>query len=387
MHMKKILSLLMLVAFLAPAAVFGADSVPAIPLAVYGDLKIDSANAPIGTVVTVFNGATETARVSSTQAGKYFIEVPAANAGANLVYKVNGTYATEKVCANPVSQASDKIDLSITTTTTGGSGSGGSGGGGGGGGGASGGSGNGSGSGSSGSSSSGSGNNTTTNDGSTNLISPGPSVPSVPGQVLGEKVSDSVLEDINSESGILFGGNIDSLLSHLGNKRDLNREANGKKKYIANLIKGLKNYSATNQSAYLNFIVYGTRRTQSLGEGERTGVLDSYKAAFGKLPKTEKEWQDLLKIAQGRWPSEKNKAVEDRAKIEFKKIYGREPNMSNANDNAAITIMAYGLRNAKRNMKSEAAALKTFKFFFKRIPSKASDWDIIRAIAYSGAKR
>jgi hypothetical protein len=61
--------------------------------------------------------------------------------------------------------------------------------------------------------------------------------------------------------------------------------------------------------------------------------------------------------------------------------------MAKANDNAAVTIMAYGLRNTVRNTDSEKASIKTFNAIYKKTPVSAIDWDIVRAIAYSGAKR
>ena len=76
-----------------------------------------------------------------------------------------------------------------------------------------------------------------------------------------------------------------------------------------------------------------------------------------------------------------------RALASFKKIYARDAKMDNANDNAAVTVMAYGLRPSARNLNSEKAAIISFKYFMKRNPSSAVDWDMVRAIAYSGAKR
>jgi hypothetical protein len=61
--------------------------------------------------------------------------------------------------------------------------------------------------------------------------------------------------------------------------------------------------------------------------------------------------------------------------------------MNNANDNAAVTIMAYGLRPAGRNLNSEKAAILSFKYIYKKNPITAEEWDVVRAIAYSGAKR
>ena len=158
-------------------------------------------------------------------------------------------------------------------------------------------------------------------------------------------------------------------------------------KYLANLTHNEKNFLPADANRLNWFITYGTVGTKILGAGERAGVISSYKSAFGKLPKTEAEWQDAVKIANGRWPSELNAAAETKAKASFKKIYGRAVDMNKANDNAAVTVMAYGLRPSARNLNSEKAAILAFKYFIKRSPVSAADWDIVRAIAYSGAKR
>ncbi|MFA5248294.1 MAG: S8 family serine peptidase [Patescibacteria group bacterium] len=135
------------------------------------------------------------------------------------------------------------------------------------------------------------------------------------------------------------------------------------------------------------FIQIGTPTTNKLGAGERAGSLNSYFTAFGAVPSSVSDWQDVIKIANGRWPSQKIQVAEDNAIIKFKKIYLRTPDMNNPNDNAAVTVMAYGLRPANRNMNSEKTAIKSFKAIFKYNPYSAIDWDAVRAIAYSGAKR
>ena len=135
------------------------------------------------------------------------------------------------------------------------------------------------------------------------------------------------------------------------------------------------------------FIQTGTLTTQSLGAGERAGALNSYVSAFGSFPETIAQWQDVIKIANGRWPTQRNQAAEDGAALKFKQIYLRAPDMNNPHDNAAVTIIAYGLRPADRNMNSEKAAINIFKGIFKYNPVSAIDWDMVRAIAYSGAKR
>ena len=136
------------------------------------------------------------------------------------------------------------------------------------------------------------------------------------------------------------------------------------------------------------FIRYGSDTTIILGAGERVGVVNSYKSVFSRLPQTEEEWKDVVKIANGRWPSEQNISAEQKAQAEiFKTIYKREANMDNANDNAAVTVITYGLRPADRNMDSEKAGIKIFESIMGYGPSSANDWDIVRAISYSGAVR
>lgn len=136
------------------------------------------------------------------------------------------------------------------------------------------------------------------------------------------------------------------------------------------------------------FIHYGTETSKFLGAGERGGVLDSYYSAFAKMPETKSEWKDIIKIANGRWPSERNIDLEEKNKINiFNKIYKRIANMDTPSDNAAVTVITYGLRPLNRNINSEKVAIKFFRSIFKHNPSDAIDWDIVRAIAYSGAIR
>jgi hypothetical protein len=139
--------------------------------------------------------------------------------------------------------------------------------------------------------------------------------------------------------------------------------------------------------AIADFIHYGTPTTMTLGAGERGGSVASFQGAFNRLPNSNLDWQDVMKIGNGRWLTQTSPTAEARAKVSFKQIYLRTPNMTNAKDNAAVTVMAYGLRPAQRNTASEKVAILSFKYIYKRMPVSASDWDIVRAIAYSGAKR
>ncbi len=173
----------------------------------------------------------------------------------------------------------------------------------------------------------------------------------------------------------------------MGVARSLESEIAGR----ALLVKNISESDLPSESdalyALVNFVAYGTPSTRTLGAGERAGVLNSYRAAFGDFPTTDEQWADALKIAGGRWPSESSDSAEYIAKVYFNKIYLRDPDMDNANDNAAVTVMAYGLRPANRNLASEATAIGYFRDIFGFEPSSATSWDIVRAISYSGATR
>ena len=195
------------------------------------------------------------------------------------------------------------------------------------------------------------------------------------------------LEKILSEATTIFTENINSILSAVSAVRDESKETANGNKYIVSLKAKVKNYSETSTNRLKFFITYGTELTKSLGEGERAGVISSYQKAFGKLPQTESEWQDAIKIANGRWPSEASQTAIDAAKVEFQKVYKRAANMTQANDNAAVSIIAYGLRPTARNLNSEKAAIKSFRAIYAHNPISALAWDIVRAIAYSGATR
>lgn len=135
------------------------------------------------------------------------------------------------------------------------------------------------------------------------------------------------------------------------------------------------------------FVHSGTPTTKNIGAGERGGCIASFYSAFGLLPSGQFDWQEVIKIANGRWTTQRSSVAENAAKAQFKKVYGRDPNMSKQNDNAAVTVMAYGLRPALRSANSEKTAIKTFHYFYNVSPTSAWQWDIVRAIAYSGVKR
>ena len=211
-----------------------------------------------------------------------------------------------------------------------------------------------------------------------------------------EQNNNSALNDrekqmlqIEDDSNVVFisGSDLNTILIHNNVEKDSERQAYGMNNYIPQLKEGIDGLTINNIYAINNFIIYGTITTRKLGAGERAGAVNSYKKAFGKLPKTKEEWKDCIAIGNGRWQGETSASAETKAKEEFKTIYLRDANMDNSNDNAAVTVIAYGLRPDNRNMDSEAAGIKIFKNIYKYNPSSTLDWDIVRAISYSGATR
>lgn len=230
------------------------------------------------------------------------------------------------------------------------------------------------------------------NDAKRQCVSPAtPATPAIPGETPATPATPASaaqqIKNIVAEAATIAGRDTATVLAAVGAMQDAKAEANALSKYTMPLISGLKNVTADMKTAITNFVTYGTPTTKILGAGERAGVLNSYKTAFGKMPATESDWSDVIKIGNGRWPTARNAAVEANAAIEFKKVYKRAPNMQQANDNAAVTVISYGLRPGNRNMNSEKAAIKSFKAIYGHAPVSALAWDIVRAIAYSGATR
>lgn len=195
------------------------------------------------------------------------------------------------------------------------------------------------------------------------------------------------IKQIFADAADVIKSNVISLATKLGIRQNKVAESSILSKYTQALLKNIAKITEKEKQIINNFITYGTATTKKMGAGERAGVIDSYKSAFKKVPKTEAEWSDTIKIANGNWPTERNAEKEKQAKAAFKKIYKREPNLKIAQDANAISIMSYGIRPAKRNPKSEAAAVKTYRKIYKKAPKSSSEWDVVRAIAYSGAKR
>jgi len=214
------------------------------------------------------------------------------------------------------------------------------------------------------------------------------------GSYIGECNSENQGDDmevslIKFKTKLLMRDNIELILNDIGENQDTEKEKETKEKYL-DKVKGDGELPEGIENILNNFLTYGVdNNTKKLGTGERAAALHSFKRAFGKLPETEEELTDVIKICNGRWPGQTNQEAEDKAKEYFELIYKREPNMDNPHDNAAITVMAYGLRQRaeNRNLNSERQGIKTFIHIFGYTPETSEDWDIMQGITYSGARR
>jgi len=208
----------------------------------------------------------------------------------------------------------------------------------------------------------------------------------IPGTPATDASGKVTLGQMAADAFTVASGDVSMVTAKMGVNRDATAEAEYNNTIVAKIVSG-SGITAQARNTINNFVTYGTPATKVLGAGERAGVVNSYRSAFGKLPATTEEWNDVIKIANGRWPNERSEAKENTAKTSFKTIYLRQANMDDPHDNAAVTVMAYGLRPADRNLNSEKTAIKSFKAIFGYNPSSATNWDAVRAIAYSGATR
>ena len=204
----------------------------------------------------------------------------------------------------------------------------------------------------------------------------------------GTKEQDNILIKVAKEAIDIVKESVGTILEKIGLKRDTKTEETTQQNYVAPLISGSEQgVSTLIQDRIKIFITYGTLTTRSLGSGERAGVIYSYQKAYKKLPDIGEDWEDVIKIANGRFPKEQSIENEKQALKEFTTIYKKLPNFKNQNDEAALKVIAYGIRPKDRNLNSEKSAIQIFKAIYDKTPQTTQDWDIVRAIAYSGATR
>ncbi|MFH1078145.1 MAG: hypothetical protein V1745_02595 [Patescibacteria group bacterium] len=216
-------------------------------------------------------------------------------------------------------------------------------------------------------------------------VSPATSAPTTPApRVLGEEdINDAVGTCTVTEAEALFiTSDVNDILKHLSRIRDVAMESTFNLTLTPRVVpSGL---SDAVLSAVRNFINYGTASNVRLGQGERAGAVDSFRAVHGRVPVTDCDWQNVIKIAKTRLPKDTSAPRESQMPGSFKKVYNREANPADTKDDVALKVMAYGIRPFTRDLDAERAAIAVFKRIYGHTPKDATEWDLNRAIAYSG---
>ncbi len=216
---------------------------------------------------------------------------------------------------------------------------------------------------------------------------------------------DVALERIKDNAKRLFGGDIDSILEEvdedfkkghdqphglLNAQKKVEEARERVRERMGELSQKMEGLNEQARNAIDTFVGYGVdENTKGLGMGERAAVVHSFNKAFERLPENEIDVEDMIRISNGRWPENRSDKAEEKAKERFEKIYNREADLENANDEAAITVMAYGLRqrSENRNLESEGKGIEIFESIFGHQPNSTDDWNAMQAITYSGASR
>ena len=139
------------------------------------------------------------------------------------------------------------------------------------------------------------------------------------------------------------------------------------------------------------------------GAGEFAGAINSTIAANnGVIPSDPKEIKDVITnatlVVNGRFPMEKfnNPNLEDRMVGFLERVYKRDINpgedtKAELADRNAVVVATYGLRQQKRNLKSEKSCEKLVAAALVRQglvrKNSAWYWNLTNACAYSGAKQ
>ncbi|GEM_PF-6078595 len=118
---------------------------------------------------------------------------------------------------------------------------------------------------------------------------------------------------------------------------------------------------------------------------EAQSLIDNYKAVYGKVPKTEAQWTDTVRLAEGLPPVTRNVKAEKSNATVFKKLFKRAPATTVA-DQTAVLMLTYGMRPESRSLESEKAGIAKFRKTYKKAPKTNADWNAVRAYAYSGVK-
>ena len=149
----------------------------------------------------------------------------------------------------------------------------------------------------------------------------------------------------------------------------------------------------------INMMAYGVTPAARDLKAE-ANAIKTFRAKFGYFPSKVTAWNVVRAIAYGgvgsgdvalitndKVPTEANNTALNSAKANFKYVYKRNADLADAKDLQAINMMAYGVTPVARDLKAEMNAIKIFGARFGYLPSEATAWNVVRAIAYGGVQK
>lgn len=116
------------------------------------------------------------------------------------------------------------------------------------------------------------------------------------------KEGTSEVKTQNTEGKIIYlsGSDLNIILSHNKKKKDVLLLTKIMKKYTEPYSKNDKKITINQKYAINNFIVYGTISNQHLKVDKRAMVIKDFISKFKKLPKTESDWNVVVKMAKNK---------------------------------------------------------------------------------------
>ncbi|MBI5077333.1 hypothetical protein HZB94_03045, partial [Candidatus Falkowbacteria bacterium] len=134
----------------------------------------------------------------------------------------------------------------------------------------------------------------------------------------------------------------------------------------------------------VKYLAYGTTdKTKGMNIEERKDLLSDYKAVYGKLPSTEKDWTNLGKIAQGTTPT-RVLGNEVKAIKAFTQVFGKMVQFSDQTNEKFVHMLAYRLQPEAKDTGKEKAAVSKYVEKYKAQPKDNFAWAVVNAIAYAG---
>ncbi|MEI7498491.1 MAG: DKNYY domain-containing protein [Candidatus Falkowbacteria bacterium] len=130
----------------------------------------------------------------------------------------------------------------------------------------------------------------------------------------------SLAKNENEEAKIIVtsGKNLNAILTHTKNKKNIETQKSSMAKYTEPLVKSDKKISLNERYAINNFITYGTGETKKLTSKQRYDLVKTFTAKNKKVPKTELDWKQVLTANK---TTESNKIISKKLNEETFDLY------------------------------------------------------------------